>query len=267
MQCMYQKSRPSSSSRGFTLVEILVIAPLIIITVAIFVALIITITGDVLRTKGSNDLIYNTQDTLNRIEQDANLAVEFRATSYTPLSPNGITGTTNFDGSSAFTVGGSSPARLILRSLSTDKQPLSETRQLIYKSPPSCSGSTVPYTHDIIYFIKGSSLWRRVLIGDSTLAGTNTAGAPCATPWQIATCSPGYTSTVCKAEDSELMTDIQSVTVEYFKDDGTSATSAEASIAVAVRVTIQTSNTVAGRASTSTNTLYARRNNAPISDL
>lgn len=256
---MYQKTKPRKAAAGFTLVEILVIAPIVILAIGAFVALIITITGDVLRTKGSADLVYTTQDTLDRIEQDAVRAVEFRATSYTPQSPNGMgASTTDFDGGNAFTIGGSSPARLIIRSPTTNTQPLSSSRQLVFKNSPDCTDPTVPYTVDIIYFVKNSSLWRRILVGT-----TASAGASCTAPWQTATCSPGYTSTVCKAEDTELVTNLTSATVEYFDETGTTIPSAS-STAVAVKVTLQTANTVAGRDSTNTSSLFVRRGNVPV---
>jgi hypothetical protein len=261
---MYQKNKPSAPRSGFTLVEILVIAPIVILAISVFVTLIITITGDVLRTKGTSDLIYNTQDTLDRIEQDAVRTVEFRATSYTPLSPNGMTGTTNFDGAAAFTIDGSSPARLIMRSLTTDSQPLSDTRQLVYKNTPNCTVSTTPYMADIVYFIRDSSLWRRVLIGDSTLTGANTAGSPCMSPWQVATCSLGWSSSVCKADDSELVTNVSAVTIEYFNDAGALIPSGPSLDAVAARITLQTTDVVAGRTNVNTSALYVRRSNSPI---
>ena len=43
-------------SQGFTLIEMLVIAPLVIITISGFVALMVSMVGDVLVTRDQNNL-------------------------------------------------------------------------------------------------------------------------------------------------------------------------------------------------------------------
>ena len=252
MQCISSKTNTSRLSKGFTLIEVLVIAPIVILAIMVFVGIIVTLTGDVLRTNGSNDFVNATQSALDAIEQDvAESSTTFLATSYTPASPQGITGTTNFDGSSPFTANATSPARLIIRSLTTTTSPLVSGKQLIYKTVPACTGSSaVPFTVDVVYYLNGSTLWRRVI--DPSLNGANGAGTPCSTPWQAPSCSPGYVAAICKAEDNEIVNNIASVTVDYLNSTGVSVGSTPTVGAVAAKITLATTNTVAGRTDTYT---------------
>ena len=264
MRCISPKI---SRNAGFTLVEVMVIAPAIILVIAGLVALIIVMTGDVLRIKGSNDLVYNTQSALSQIEQDVRRTTEFRQTSYTPTSPQG-----QADNAVAFDTISQTTTHLILRSVATSKNPDSQDRKLIYKlSGGTCS--TSPYTFDIVYFTKVTSgitsLWRRIIFGNTTDAGTPCTGT---TPWQAPSCTPGYTSAVCLSEDSLLLENVSAMTVQYLNAAGTqiNTTTPNASSAAknpndaagttnasSVDVSLSTLNTVAGRDSTYTGTILS----------
>ena len=126
MRSMLQNFKPTN---GFTLVEVLVIAPAVILIIAGFIALIITITGDVLNTKNSSDLIYTTEDALGRIEQDVQRATEFRQTSYTPTSPQD-----QRDNTTAFDTVSQASTYLIHRSLATETNPIVISRELIFNA-------------------------------------------------------------------------------------------------------------------------------------
>lgn len=250
---------------GFTLVEVLVIAPIVMISITIIVAVIITITGEVMRTQGTNTVVYKMQDSLNQIEDDARMATEFVGTSYTPASPQGATATAgNVDGSLAFSTSAAvNPAKLIIRTVATDQSPLSPTRAIKLKSLDGCTSwapGPIPYTIDSVYFLKpkadgSQSLWRRMLFGTNAAAGWYCGSEP----WQVRSCSPGYTDTaVCKAEDLELLDNVTSVTVSYSKSDGSSSGS-PSSDAIAIKVTVETTDTVAGRTSVNSASINAKR--------
>ena len=59
-----------SLQQGFTLIEMLVIAPIVVLAIGAFLTVIISMTGEVLASRGANTLTYNIQDALNRIDQD-----------------------------------------------------------------------------------------------------------------------------------------------------------------------------------------------------
>lgn len=262
------RAKHENHNKGFTLVEILIVAPVVIITITIFISVIVTMTGDVLRTKASTDIVHATQAALAQIEDDARLSTEFVASSYSTNSPQGMTSTSgvdNYDTGGAVILTSDSPARLILRTLTTTQNPSLSTRTLSYASANSCGTiTTVPYAADIVYFLKKNadntqSLWRRVVFGTNASAGTG-----CPTPWQLPSCSPGYTNTTnCKTEDAKLLDNVSALTVTYYLNTGApSATTSSAM--VAVKVTLGTTNTIAGRTSTNSGELFVKRGNSPL---
>lgn len=239
----------NKETNGFTLVEVMVVIPVAILVVGTFVALIVSLTGDMLIANANNALVYSTQDALDTIESDTRLSTEFLPNSFTPVTPQGYGDATtvwNADGS-----GGQGQQALILGRLATDKNPAAQDRSLVYtNSPNSCaSGSAsknAPFVYNSVYYIKGGSLWKRNLFSNYP----NVLGGLCATPWQVPSCTPGASATVCKSDDVELVRNIQSFSITYI-DSSTGDTVAPA-LADTINVTIGTSQTVAGRTITYT---------------
>ncbi|MEO6109729.1 MAG: fibronectin type III domain-containing protein [Candidatus Saccharimonadales bacterium] len=207
--------RQRTSQKGFTLIEILIIAPIVILTIGAFLTVIISVTGEVLASRGSNQLTYNVQDTMNRIEQDVKLSSVFLAqNNITPASPQGYN-----DATSNFTnVGGATGPMLILNVLVTNDNPLTLGSGVVYLSnqPNGCGTAlvqnNVPMTMNVIYYIKGTTLWRR------TVMPSNYASTGCSTPWQRPSCSVGYTDPFCKTNDVRLVDGVNpsSFFIQYF---------------------------------------------------
>lgn len=230
----------SDKEAGFTLVEMLAIAPVAILIIGGFIALMVTMVGDIMVNNGRNIMTHDIQTALNMIEQDVRVSTEFQSTSGTMLTPQGKNDTT-----SAFT---STSGDLILRRVATDKNPLDPSHSLVYyNSPQSCSSKDVykndPYLIHVIYFVKESTLWRRTYL-------PNPAGTLCQTAWQVNSCSVGYTNTTrCKTNDTEVIRNVESFTVSYYTEpqDTTSLTSSNAPSAKAIDVTINGKQSTAGR--------------------
>lgn len=186
---------------GFTLIEVLIISPIVILIIGIFISAIVSMTGDVLSTRGTNALSYNIQDALDRIEKDVNSSGSFLATNNIALtSPQGLNDdTTNFHNVGA---GGT---MLILNDYATSSNPLNSTSDIIYSSgqPNPCSSNQITKNPalmiNIIYFIKNNTLWRRTILP----ANYTTVG--CGTPWQEPSCTPGVSGAFCKTKDIELV--------------------------------------------------------------
>ena len=81
----------NKANNGFTVVEMLVVAPIVILFIGAFISAIVSMTGQVLISRASNSLMYNIQDALNRIEQDTKISNKLLAT-------NDITGLTSPQG-------------------------------------------------------------------------------------------------------------------------------------------------------------------------
>ncbi len=207
-------TRNTGRRQGFTLVEMAVVAPMVILTIGIIITVIVNITGNVLVTRYSSKMMYDVQDSLNRVETDIKLSAGFLAVSQGYLtSPQGYD-----DDVAAFTNVGDNGPMLILNMVATAGNPSSSTSANIYRAdaPYSCSSSNVErnslLTYTVVYFIKDETLWRRAIMPSDYL----TAG--CDVPWQQATCTPGVSGTLCDAEDTEVLQDISTddFIIEYY---------------------------------------------------
>lgn len=214
---------------GFTLVEVLIIAPIALLIISGFIALMVTLTGDVLSSSARTNLIEKTDSALDRFEQDTRFAKEFRETSFTPTHPQGRNHTSG-SATQPFNVVSPLPddnnygTVRILRSYVTTKNPLDSSKSLIYTTArdgvagagaADCGTPAMnqndPYEHDIIYYVKRSSgseaennlrysMWRRIILQPGqTLCGSQPA------IWQKSTCPAGVTGTPCQAEDEKLI--------------------------------------------------------------
>lgn len=246
---------------GFTLIEILIIAPIVILVISGFVGLMIMMVGDVLVTRDQNSMSYETQDALDLIEQDTHLSTQFLATTGNLPSPQGSD--SNFAGTTPFT---NTSSTLIFGGLTTNKNPADSTRELIYyNGQPNDCGAQRAYNRvlqaKIIYFLKDGSLWRRAILPDFN---TNIDNTLCANPWQRNTCSPGYsTSTRCQTNDSRLMDHVETFNVKYFNSPSsiTDIPSTQALSATTIEVTLQGKKTTAGRDISNSGSLRATKLN------
>jgi Tfp pilus assembly protein PilE len=267
-----------SSSRGFTFVEILIVAPIVILVIGAFITAIVAMTGDVLASRANNVLDYNIQDALNRIQADVRQSTGYLGTNNVTLtSPQGY----NDDSSTNFTNVGSNGTMLILNTLATTGNPISPTSSLVYQAnqPNLCTDTTVnqnaPLTLNVIYFLKTdttvtpnvTSLWRR------TIMPSNYTTVGCATPWQQPSCSPGYSAAFCKTQDIRLVDNVTSFAINYYTTsnsntentvaNNTGSTALQRTTAMqgtpTINVSITAGQTVAGRAISQSASLRATR--------
>jgi competence protein ComGC len=256
------------TKRGFTLVEMLVVMPIIILAIGIFINVIVYITGGVLVSRGANALVYNIQDALNRIEEDVKSSSNYLATNSISLtSPQGYNndGTSNFHNASATT-----GTMLILNTYATTSNPITSTRNIIYSNGPNPCGSNLvnlnqPITLNIVYFVKDNTLWRRVV------APANYATVGCSVPWQRPSCYPGISGVFCKAQDVRLVDGVgssgfnisyysspSSTTADSVSSDNTKPDSDRQTTLQTIStigVTITATNTIAGHDVTQTGTI------------
>lgn len=240
---------PPSTKSGFTLVEMLIIAPIVVLVIGVFISALVSMTGDVLVVRGSNALSYNIQDALNRIDLDVKTSGGYLATNDIALtSPQGFNNDTTVFHNADATNG----TMLILKAYATTKNPIDPTKSYVYQSnqPKACSDQLVSQnsieTFDIVYFVKNvngvNSLWRRVV------APSNYTTVGCSVPWQQPTCAAGYSAGFCLANDIKLVDGITSFGVNYYTSSDTVNPIADAtntSLADSVRQTaIVTARTV-----------------------
>ncbi len=205
------------TSKAFTVIELLVIAPIVVLFIGAFISVIVGMTGEVLTNKSANILIYDIQDTLSRIDNDIKSSNSFLATNSVSItSPQGYN-----DATSTFTNVGSNGNMLILNSVATSTNPLSTSSGYIYlaNKPNSCASGAVDQNKsmpiNIVYFVKNNSLWRRTIMPSDY----NTAG--CAIPWEQPTCTPGYTAPFCKTQDTKLLDNVdpEDFVINYYASE------------------------------------------------
>ena len=265
--------RTNSREFGFSLVEMLIVAPIVILMIGIFVSAIVSMTGDVLSTRGSNALAFNVQDALDRIAADVKLSGGLLATNNIPLSaPQGYNNdTTNFHNADA-----TNGTMLILNTYATTNNPQNSTQSLLYMSgqPYACNSTQIkqnpPVMFNIVYFIKNSTLWRRV-IAPANYATVGCVGGSVGVPWQQPSCYPGISGTICKTQDQKLVEGVaasgfsinyysspNTTTVNSIAGDNTksdSIRSAALQTTGTVSVTITATGKVAGRDISQTGTV------------
>lgn len=233
MQCMLPKT--TSTQSGFTFVEMVVIAPLVILVVTGFIAIMINLTGDTMISSSRSKLTFDTQAALNRIEQDVRITAQFVTTTGTLPSPEG-----RDNGTLAFTNGQST---LILQAYLTTSNPSDyrQARSLVYTkrnaSDPCDTASKIynrPSTGYIIYFVANNALWRRnVLVSE----------ARCDTPWQRNSCNEAFINQgACSIRDEKILEDVSSLnfaTTYLTNPDTATSTSPERASTLQLAITVQ----------------------------
>lgn len=267
MQHISKNNLTNRDASGFTLIEMLIISPIVILAIGGFIALMVTMVGSVLATRDQTMMLYESQDTLTRVEDDIRLSAQFLTTTGALRSPQGSD--SNFTGSAAFT---NSASRLVLLTLATTKNPADSTRELVYykNQPNACTTEKVfnqVYFSQVIYFINNGSLWRRTILPPYNTNATADYESVCNTPWQQNSCSPGYVSTLCQANDIELMENVASMDIDYYAtpNSTTDLGPSGAPDASSVKVTVNGSKTVAGRTISVSQSTRATRLNVAVS--
>jgi len=229
-------NKARKNERGLTIVEVLVVAPLIVLIIGVSIGFMVSITGDGLRVAERNALAHSVQDALGKVEADTQVATGFLQNK-TDASGNSFTATMSVTPYK-------STGPLIMSALATTKSPLDPARALVYRNENGCSPDVITYnekyTVTYVYFVNGGTLWKRTVMG---------TGTPCSStqPWQRPSCAPNYTpSANCKAEDEAILTNVQSLEVQYFKDDAAATPINTISEATSIKTTIVSKDSVAG---------------------
>lgn len=264
-----------NQQHGFTLVEVLVIAPIVILLIGTFVGAIIYLTGEVLAARAQNNMVYEVQDALETIQEDVRLSGAFLAkNNITLVSPQGYNNSTQAFESTPSSTPTSTGSKLILNTLGTTENPETPTRKLVYlaNEPNGCSSAQLQqnqiYTVNVVYFVKDNALWRRTIAPN----GYTNSGVLCGSPWQLPSCAT-TSNAFCKTRDMKLVSGItpSDFTLEYYSNpqasnantaaQSTNETTRQDALdeTTTVRITIRGASTVAGRDIEQTGTIRATR--------
>lgn len=195
-----------SNKSGFTLVEIAVVAPIVILVIGTFIFAVITMTGDVMATRAADILANDIQDSLNKIDYDMKVGGVYLNESILPISPQGSSNdSTKF--STTGTVTNNLP--LIINTYATTDNPLATTKNLVYKNPSSCANAITPIMFNTVYFVDSNILWRRTIAPADYSNGCDANTKALITPWQLPSCAPSKTDAICKTQDTKLVSGIE----------------------------------------------------------
>lgn len=250
----------STQSKGFTLVELIIVVPIALLVVGVMVYSMILLVGDALKSQEGNASLYELHDGLDQIEQDVRVAKALIPTTGAITSPQGQGSDNNGIGGNAFV--GNNNTALIIEAYATTGNPASESvRGLVYLTRPAnpCpAAGNEPYTYYIIYYLRASTreLYRRTYLPTPPVALCSTTP----TPWQLNSCHPSSTGTACKTYDRLVASNVSSMALQYYNGTSSAGTTASANT-TSVLVTLTTSTTTAGETITNSGSVYVTRLN------
>jgi len=214
----------NNKSVGFTLVELLIVMTILPLLVAGFIFVIFTTLDNTRRSNFQFSLTSQAQDAAYTIERDVRLSRSYETTITTPFSDaygqtsNGATWTYNGASNSA------NSRALILAVPATTSASLSGDRGPVYTNQSVIDGKynctdQIAYnavlTNRVIYFVRNSTLYRRILTDRTTPTCSATVR------YQQQSCPPELRSSwdtgVCKTADEAIATNINVFRVDYFE--------------------------------------------------
>lgn len=197
---------------GFTLIEIAVVAPIVIIAITGILALLINLMGNNLAARQEVAIVHEANAALNTIEDDVKLTSQFLITTdpaFTdPYGPDSAGDSWYYKGD------GAGDRELILRAYATTLSPRHSNKQPVYINENGCAADTIlsnpALTTNIIYFLRDNDLYRRTL--------TRTDQTTCAPQFQRQSCPPDLASpnAICQTNDELMIADINTFDVRYY---------------------------------------------------
>lgn len=216
-----QPSPANKPTAGFTLAEVLVIAPIVILVIAGVIGFIIWITGNALSSNARNNGLYEGQLAKNRMLEDIRVSTSYEPTSFNDISsPLGA----DFDDTifqlnpdlNDDTVRDTDLSAILILKVPARKGSVQDpVREIIYSNTPFSCGSeeekNEPYYLNVIYYLRANtgteassfSMWRRVI--------HNPDQTPCASAGEISekqSCAPDVMGTdpdVCQTQDTKVI--------------------------------------------------------------
>lgn len=207
------------NNQGFTLVEVAVIAPFMIIVVVGMLAVLITLITNNSTAGGKLNLTYEVQSASNNIQSNVRSASALLTT-----QSGGFTDNYAPPGGWDYTKDGTASTAnnsLILNSYDYIIDPTNNRRTIpAFKgaSGADCDSKAAILPTNIIYFIKDSTLYQRTL----TL---NVTGATCVPPRSKQSCPEGSSTGLCQAIDKILLKNATQLKLTFYNVGGSEITS------------------------------------------
>lgn len=233
--------------QGFTLIEILIMSPIVMLTIVIIISFLFNQYGQLVQQGSQLNLNVEAQNITFSMQDDLFFANAYSSGINTYLTDsNQPTG-----GWKAATT----PQTLIVSVPAETANRRSPSRQAVYINTEGCDATVLtensPLYNNVIYFVSGTNLYKRYLTAPSTLS-------TCGTSYQKQTCPSNKVTSSCPAD--RLLTDkLQSFTVTYY-DTGNAVTT-NPDIAEKVKIDIQLKDRAYAEDLTSSSTITLRKIN------
>lgn len=212
---------------GFTIVELAVAVPVIVIVMAVVLGFLITLLTDFSSQRTRQTMNVSGQVALAQIEADTKLASEFltgidTATYVDNYGPDNAGGSWSYEGKLPL----ASPYNrtLILQTYATTKNPADSTRTPVYLNSTGCTGDQL-YLNDVlrnvvIYFVRNETLYKRTLV-DKDAASKSCSSTQ---PFQVVSCPTDVSPRAanCVSDDVELIKNVTNFNVQYYLTPGSS---------------------------------------------
>lgn len=197
---------------GFTLIEVLVISPVLMVTLSVMVVLMINLSAANLISNNEIIMTVDTKTALSVIEDDINLSSAFLTTKDAafsdPYGPDGSGATWSYKGNSA------TSRVLIARTYATTTSVKDPNKTPVYIDQYGCGiavqTSNPTLRTNSVYFVSSGNLYRRTL--------TDVSETLCSPQFQKQSCPPGIgnPNIICKANDALLVSNVTNFDIRYY---------------------------------------------------
>lgn len=215
---MFNKLLPSPRSQsGFTLIEVVVIAPVMILAISALIVILVGIMVSNTVSRGQAAAAYDVQTALRTIERDTkNSSLQLAGIDAGFTDLYGTTLLPNQAPADAIThTGASATVRSLLLRGFAEAADSSGNKNVVFLAQNGCAtpSNNPILTKNVLYFVRAGNLYRRVL--------TDAASATCNTQIDRHTCPPGRTNNAasnlqCKADDSLVVSGVSAFDVQYY---------------------------------------------------
>jgi competence protein ComGC len=232
---------------GFTLVEILIIAPIVMVTIVIMISFLFNQYGQLTQQGSQLNLNVEAQNIVFSMQDDIMFANAF-----TQGLNSGLVDDYEPGGGWVYN---STPSTLIISTPAETANHRSSNRQPVYIDTEGCDASVLkdnsPLYNNVIYFVSGTNLYKRSVTAPSTMA-------TCGTSYQKQNCPAANASASCPAD--RLLTDkLNSASFTYYDTNNTVVTDPE--LAEKVKIDLQLKDRAYAEDIYSTSTITLRKLN------
>jgi competence protein ComGC len=212
---------------GFTLVEVLVLSPIIMITIVITMTFLFNQYGQLTQQGAQLNLNVEAQNIAFSMQDDV-----FFASSFDQNKNDELVDAFQPSGGWRYN---SNPATLIISTPALTANHRSPNRQPVYVDTEGCDASVIannaPLFNNVIYFVSGTRLYKRILTAPTGLA-------TCGASYLKQSCPSASVTATCPAD--RLLTDkLQTASFTYYDTNNTVITNPELAEKLKVDLTLK----------------------------